>query len=171
MIFGDRNQTKRLLHFALLCWKVAADETKDGKEAQITVIWDFEIVPGMTAVACAVKPVEKPAGDFIIMSRLAFSEVSICNSKMFPRVGAVIMAGWEESMVAKQLENLQLNVSDGSDCISKEFEEEEIDDEKQVETDTMKDESLKSFTEVMRWEEAAIIQDSRSIWKCAKSLW
>ena len=42
MIFSVRDRSKRFWHFASSCLKVARDETEDGEEAQIAVIWDFE---------------------------------------------------------------------------------------------------------------------------------
>ena len=38
--------------------KVIPDETEDGKDARIVVIWDFELIQGTTV--CAFQPVEKP---------------------------------------------------------------------------------------------------------------
>jgi len=70
--------------------KVAAEETEDGDEAQIAVIWDFEIIAGMAAAGCVVMPVEKTADDLVEMPRLAFKEVT-CNCTEFPRIGNVII--------------------------------------------------------------------------------
>lgn len=51
---------------------------------------------------------------------LVLQQVSMCCT--------VIIARQEESTIAEQLENPQLDVSDGSDCRSREFEKEEFDD-------------------------------------------
>ena len=72
--------------------QVAPEETEDGEEAKIAVVWDFDHASGMTAAAYAVRPEEKPADGLVIMPRFVFGKVN-CNlgfliwmMSLFPRV-------------------------------------------------------------------------------------
>lgn len=142
--------------------KVAAEETEDGDEAQIAVIWDFEIIAGMAAAGCVVRPVEKTADDLVEMPRLAFKEVT-CNCTEFPRVGNVIITTTQkEDTITELMESCDLDsdISSESSVESEEGEdvEEENDLEKASEANenggssgcSEKSKDLDLFTEVTR---------------------
>lgn len=97
--------------------KVMAEETGDGVESKIAVVWDFEHISAMTAAVCAVPPEEKPADDLLIMPRLTFSEVT-CNCTKFPHLGDVIIVSSCENdaeTVSQSLQNLDLGSESGSE--------------------------------------------------------
>ena len=123
--------------------KVDPEETEDGEDVKIVIIWNADRTAGLTAAACTVQPIEKPADGLVIMPRLAFSEVS-CNCAGFPRVGDIVISLPKDAVdgdtgaISQQLQRLDLDSESDVD----ENEEEERDDEKK---DTSYDEEL--FTE------------------------
>ena len=92
--------------------KVIPDETEDGKDARIVVIWDFELIQGTTV--CAFQTVEKPADNLAAMPRLAFDDV-FCNCTNFLTVGGVINVAKvvDTTAIAQQLQILDLGNASG----------------------------------------------------------
>ncbi|KAL9960994.1 hypothetical protein ACROYT_G029868 [Oculina patagonica] len=112
-------------------FEVAAEETEDGDEARIAVIWDFEIIAGMAAAGCVVRPVEKTADDLVEMPRLAFKEVT-CNCTEFPRVGNVIITTTQKEdtiTITELMESCDLD----SDISSESEEGEDVEEENDLE--------------------------------------
>ncbi len=140
--------------------KVAAEETEDGDEARIAVIWDFEIIAGMAAAGCVVRPVEKTADDLVEMPRLAFKEVT-CNCTEFPRVGNVIITTTQKEdtiTITELMESCDLDSDISSESEEGEDVEEENDLKKASEANekggasgcSEKSKDLDLFTEVTR---------------------
>ena len=115
--------------------QVAPEETEDGEEAKIAVVWDFDHASGMTAAAYAVRPEEKPADGLVIMPRLVFGKVN-CNCTRFPHLDDVIVSSRDETETVSQcLQNLDLSSESSGEEDLSDNEELELSSEDSDNTD------------------------------------
>ena len=129
-----------------MIFKVGPEETEDGEEAKIAVVWEFDHASGMTAAAYAVRPEEKPADGLVIMPRLVFGKVN-CNCTRFPHLGDVIVSSRDETeTVSQYLQNLDLgSESNGEEDLSdSEYQELSSGDSDDTDAD-----NVELFTETM----------------------
>ena len=129
-----------------MIFKVAPEETEDGEEAKIAVVWEFDHASGMTAAAYAVRREEKPTDGLVIMPRLVFGKVN-CNCTRFPHLGDVIVSSRDETeTVSQYLQNLDLgSESNGEEDLSdNEYQELSSGDSDDTDAD-----NVELFTETM----------------------
>lgn len=69
--------------------KVVFEETEDGEEVKIVVVWEFDYVSGMIVVVYVVRLEEKLVDGLVIMLRFVFGKVN-CNCIKFLYLGILL---------------------------------------------------------------------------------
>ena len=120
---------------------------------KIAVIWDCDPLPGMSASASPVCPVEKSANELSIM-RLVASEKVECNCTSFPNVESLIIpAKFADQDIAEMMADIDVESNKEDSYGAQEDERYELDEDKhndEQDEDMEKIIESEEYTEVMK---------------------
>ena len=139
---------------------------------KITVIWDCDLLPGMSASASPVCPVEKAADELSITRLLAYEKVE-CNCTSFPNVESVIIpAKFADRDLAEMMADIDIESNKEDSYGAQKDEQYELGEDKHDEQDEDMEKIIEreEYTEVMKMKGRSYHEHFQSYLKVRKEM-